>query len=229
MSEWWGGLVGSSRQANAAADAGNPYNLPRNIENDVPAMPPNIENALGAGRADPQQLMGKLITQYGLSAAEAAAVVANWQAESGLKSDAYNPAGGGTGARGLAQWRGARTAAFQSRYGVTPDRASIDQQVEFALTDPYERDLLLRSLRAGGTAAEKGRAFSQMYEAHGNVREDIRRGGEAARLEASYRGSTAAGSTVNVQTINVQTNNPAEFVGGLQRLDGTQPYNTVIR
>lgn len=230
VDDWWRGLVGGSRQANAAADAGNPHNLPRNIENDLPPMPRNIENDLPGQTVNAQSLMQKLITQHGLTVQEAAAVVANWQRESGLRTNAYNGEGGGTGARGLAQWRGARSAAFQSRYGVMPDQGTADQQVEFAMTDPYERSLLLRSLRAGGTAAEKGRMFSQMYEAHGNVREDIRRGQDAQRLESAYRGnSAAAGGTVNVQTINVQTNNPSEFVGGLQRLDGSQPYNTVIR
>lgn len=228
LSDWWGNLVGRSRPA--TADNPNPQGLPRNIENDE-VMPRNIENDLGSGRASPQDLMTKLITQYGLNAQEAAAVVANWQAESGLKSDAFNPAGGGTGARGLAQWRGDRTKAFQSRYGVTPDKATIDQQVEFALTDPYERNLLMKSLRAGNTAAEMGRSVSQYYEAHGNVREDIRRGSEAQRLAATYSGPASGGSapSVNIQNMTVQANDPGAFVGGLQRLDGSQSYNTVIR
>lgn len=228
LSDWWGNLVGRSRPA--TADNPNPQGLPRNIENDE-VMPRNIENDFGSGRASPQDLMTKLITQYGLNAQEAAAVAANWQAESGLKSDAFNPAGGGTGARGLAQWRGDRTKAFQSRYGVTPDKATIDQQVEFALTDPYERNLLMKSLRAGNTAAEMGRSVSQYYEAHGNVREDIRRGSEAQRLAATYSGPASGGSapSVNIQNMTVQANDPGAFVGGLQRLDGSQSYNTVIR
>lgn len=226
LSDWWGNLVGRSRPA--SADNPNPQGLPRNIENDE-VLPRNIENDLGSGRASPQDLMSKLITQYGLNAQEAAAVVANWQAESGLKSDAFNPAGGGTGARGLAQWRGDRTKAFQSRYGVTPDKATIDQQVEFALTDPYERNLLMKSLRAGNTAAEMGRSVSQYYEAHGNVREDIRRGTEAQRLATSYSGPSATGGGVNIQNMTVTTSDPGAFVGGLQRLDGSQSYNTVIR
>lgn len=230
LDDWWRGIVDHSTPDRGATvrniendgpTPGNPHGLPRNIENDGPAM--------GSGRADPQGLMTKLITQYGLNAQEAAAVVANWQAESGLKSGAFNPAGGGSGARGLAQWRGARTAAFQSRYGVTPDKGSIDQQVEFALTDPYERDLLMKSLRTGNTAADKGRAVSQYYEAHGNVREDARRGAEAQKLAAAYSGPAGNGPAVNIQNLNVTAQDAAGFVGGLQRMDGTQSYNTVIR
>ncbi len=232
VGDWWRTTVADNRARDVAEGRAR---LPRNIENDAPNLNPhnlprNIENDAPGQTVDAQSLMQKLITQHGLTVQEAAAVVANWQRESGLRTNAFNGEGGGTGARGLAQWRGDRSAAFKARYGVMPDQGTVDQQVEFALNDPYERQLLMRSLRAGGTAAEKGRMFSQMYEAHGNVREDIRRGQEAQRLESAYRGtSAAAGGTVNVQTINVQTNNPAEFVGGLQRLDGSQPYNTVIR
>jgi hypothetical protein len=144
----------------------------------------------------------------------------------------HGNAGGGSGARGLAQWRGARTAAFQARYGVTPDKATLDQQVEFAMTDPYERGLLDKSLRSGGTAAEMGRGVSQYYEAHGNVAEDMRRGRDAERLASEYggAGTQAAGApSVTIQQMTVQSNDAGSFVGGLQRLSGTQNYNTVQR
>lgn len=230
LNDWWGNLVSHSRPASASNP--NPNGLPRNIENDLPpGMPRNIENDGPSGGTSAQALMSKLITQYGLTAQEAAAVVANWQAESGLKSNAFNPAGGGTGARGLAQWRGERTATFQKRYGVTPDRASIDQQVEFALTDPYERDLLMKSLRAGSTAAEMGVGVSKYYEAHGNVREDARRGQEAQRLADSFSriGSTGNGTNITIQNMEVKTDQPTQFVGGLQRLSDSQNHNSVIR
>lgn len=234
VDRWWKDLVGHSRAGNAAANGGaglpvniedgsdprmpslNPHNLPRNIENDAAGMTGNA-----------QQLMSKLITQYGLSAQEAAAVVANWQRESGLRTNAFNGAGGGTGARGLAQWRGDRTKAFQSRYGVLPDQASLDQQVEFAMTDPYERSLMRKAFAGGGDAASLGRSYSQYYEAHGKVSEDIRRGNDAARLAAGYGG--AAAPSVNIQNMTVQSNDANNLVGGLQRLSGSQPYNTVVR
>lgn len=248
-SEWWNRAVGAARGApTATADNPNPQGLPRNLENDSPAasslnplgLPRNLENDVPApagrvvgagGRANAQRLMTQLITQYGLNAQEAAAVVANWQAESGLRGNAFNPAGGGRGARGLAQWRGARTAAFEKRYGVTPDQASIDQQVEFAMTDPYERQLMMKSLRSGNTAAEMGRGVSKYYEAHGNVREDARRGTEAQKLADSFGGRQGAGaaSVVNIQNLEVKADDPTAFVGGLQRLGDSQNYNSVMR
>lgn len=240
VDEWWRGLVGGARTSNAAADAGNPYNLPRNIEDGSDPrtpnlnphnLPRNIEDDGGAGAGmtgDAQTLMTKLITQYGLTAQQSAAVVANWQRESGLRSSAFNAAGGGTGARGLAQWRGDRTKAFQSRYGVLPDQATLDQQVEFAMTDPYEKSLMRRAFAKGGDAQALGRAYSEIYEAHGNVREDLRRGSDAQRLAATY-GGNPAGTQVSIQNMTVQTPDAAGFVGGLQRLPGSQSYNTVIR
>lgn len=236
IDEWWNGTVSAARTSNAAADAGNPYNLPRNIENDVPSnlnphnLPRNIENDTGAATGmtgDAQALMTQLITQYGLTAAQSAAVVANWQRESGLRTNAFNGAGGGAGARGLAQWRGDRTKAFQARYGVLPDQASLDQQVEFAMTDPYERALMKRAFARGGDAQTLGRSYSEIYEAHGKVREDIRRGTDAQRLAATY--GQQAGTSVSIQNMTVQTPDANGFVGGLQRLGGSQSYNTVIR
>lgn len=231
LDDWWRGETARSRRSGlpeniedgtdprmaASASNPNPHNLPVNIEGGVRGMTGNA-----------QDLMTKLITQYGLTAQQAAAVVANWQRESGLRSNALNPAGGGTGARGLAQWRGDRTKAFQARYGVLPDQASIDQQVEFAMTDPYERALMQRAFAKGGDAQALGRSYSEIYEAHGNMREDLRRGTDAQRLAATYGGQTA-GTQVSIQNMTVQTPDANGFVGGLQRLGGTQSYNTVIR
>lgn len=230
--EWWRQTVAESRARDIAAGRAR---LPRNIENDAPNLNPhnlprNIENdgPSGGMTGNAQDLMTKLITQYGLTAQQAAAVVANWQRESGLRTNAVNPAGGGTGARGLAQWRGDRTKAFQARYGVLPDQASLDQQVEFAMTDPYERALMQRAFAKGGDAQTLGRSYSEIYEAHGNMREDLRRGADAQRLAATYGGQTA-GTQVSIQNMTVQTPDANGFVGGLQRLGGSQSYNTVIR
>lgn len=236
LDDWWRGETARSRRSGlpeniedgtdprlpATGSNPNPHNLPRNIEEGAP-----VSRAPGmTGNA--QDLMTKLITQYGLSAQQAAAVVANWQRESGLRSNALNPAGGGTGARGLAQWRGDRTKAFQARYGVLPDQATLDQQVEFAMTDPYERALMQRAFAKGGDAQTLGRSYSEIYEAHGNMREDLRRGADAQRLAATYGGQTA-GTQVSIQNMTVQTPDANGFVGGLQRLGGSQSYNTVIR
>lgn len=240
VSEWWERVVGDAN-ATLAKSKSNPQGLPAPVEmegqartgRDLPA-PVEMEGVplkRGGSSANAQAMMQQLITQHGLTAQEAAAVVANLDAESGLRPNAVNPAGGGTGARGLAQWRGDRTRAFQKRYGMTPDKASVDQQLEFMMTDPYEKQLLMKSLRAGGTAAEKGRAVSQYYEAHGNVQKDMDRGRSAQRLADAFPGRAGGAPTtnVNIQTVNVQANEPAAFVGGMQRLSDSQNYNSVQR
>lgn len=229
LSDWWQGLVSGSRDANRRADAlAAP---PGSTHATNPALPRNLENDVPTGRAasipaNGQAIMAALTGTYGLNTAQAAAVLANLQRESGLNPTAYNGKGGGTGARGLAQWRGARSEAFKRRYGVMPDRGTVSQQLEFMMTDAYERQLLNRALRAGGgTAAGMGASVSRIYEAHGDVAEDRNRGLLAAR----FAGSPARGPTVNIQNLTVQSNDAPGLVQGLQRLPETQAYNTVIR
>lgn len=233
--DWWGKTTGAAAagnarrdaKANGTATAGNPEGLPRNIEEGAPAA-----GARPSGkRLTAQTLMQTLTSQYGLTVPQAAAVTANWQHESSLRPDSVNNEGGGTGARGLAQWRGPRTAAFVKRFGVTPDKASWEQQVEFAMTDPEERRRLRLSFAPGGSAAQLGVAVSKKYEAHGDMQQDIERGKTAEKLAAQYSQSntTNTSSAVTIGTVNVQTNDPREFVAGLQRIPATQDYNTVIR
>lgn len=53
-------------------------------------------------------------------------------AESGWDPNAFNKTGGGQGAYGLGQWRGARLKALRSRYGNAPTAA---QQIEFLMSE----------------------------------------------------------------------------------------------
>jgi len=175
--------------------------------------------------------MAKLITQYGLSVPQAAAIVANAEGESSLNAGAVNPAGGGTGARGLLQWRGPRTAAFQKRYGVTPDRATIDQQIEFMMSDPYERSLLMKAISGGGDAGQIGARFNDVFEANGKVGEAAKRATRATQLASQYGGTNGAGigQQINIQSMSVQANTPQEFVGGITRVATPQNYNSGVK
>lgn len=227
--DWWRGLVS---QARAGA---TPAALPRNIENDAPGLPRNIENdAPSTGRgpvtASSTAMMAELTGKYGKSVQEAAAIVANFHGESSLDPTAHNKEGGGTGARGLAQWRGARTEAFRKRYGKMPNEATWQQQIEFLMTDPYEKALLARSFNAAGDNSPMalGASMSKIFEGHPHRELDARRGGHAERLASTFNGQ-GAGNTVNIQNMTVQTPDSQNFVDGLQRIPSTQPYNTVIR
>jgi hypothetical protein len=205
------------------------------------SLAPSPTAAPAPGQAAPSDALAltRKLVENGLSVPQAAAVVANWQAESGLNPASYNKAGGGTGARGLANWRGARTGAFVSQYGVTPDQATIDQQIQFMLNDPYEKSLLAQSFAGGGDAAALGKSYSRIYEAHGDAAADALRGQRAADLAAQYRlnagaaganGSTDGnGTTFSIQSMTVMANNPTELANGVVRQSGVQSYNSAVR
>jgi hypothetical protein len=71
-------------------------------------------------------------TRKGYPPAAAAALADVIGFESGYNAADFNPAGGGTGARGAFQWRGDRTAAYVKKYGHTPDAGSFEENLEFA-------------------------------------------------------------------------------------------------
>jgi hypothetical protein len=197
----------------------------------APAAGPGVATGASANA-----VMGTLISKYGFSIADAAAITSNAQGESGLDPSAFNPAGGGQGASGLFQLRGPRIDAFRARYGVNPDKATTDQQLEFLATDPHERALLNRALAAGGGASALGTSVSAIYEAHGNLAEDARRGKTAAALEAQYTaqqgGTAGAGTTAPVMItgpVTVVANNPQQLGDGLQRISNVQNYTQAQR
>lgn len=234
--DWWDKLTRSANAANANRDGVSPPSTKRDgvsssAANSAP-LPASVDPAdkpARTGAMNVQQLMQLLTSRYGLTVPQAAAVASNFYHESGLRPNAVNPVGGGTGARGLAQWRGDRTAAFVKQFGVTPDKATFEQQVEFAMTNPAERARLNKAFAVGGSAAQLGTSVSKIYEAHGNVAQDIERGRTAEKFAAQAGAQTTNTSQVSINTVNVQTDNPRDFVAGLQRIDTSQAYNTVIR
>ena len=119
--------------------------------------------------------------------------------------------------------------ARAARYGVLPDQASIDQQIEFAMTDPYEKQLMAKAFSVGGTAEQLGVAYSRHYEAHGNAVEDAKRGRAASALAGQYPAGGSPGTTVNITNMQVNTPNAQAFVGGIERLSDSQNYNSVMR
>lgn len=183
---------------------------------------------IGPPSASAQDIMTKLVAGYGFSVDQAAAIAANLQGESGFFAGAFNPAGGGQGARGLAQWRGPRIDAFRKRYGVTPDQATVDQQLQFLATDPYERGLLNRALSGPGGAKDFGANVSRVFEGHGKVSEDLRRGGLASQYAQQF-GQSGIGQQINIQSMTVQANNPQALVGGITRQSGVQNYNSAVQ
>ncbi|MDO9711049.1 phage tail tip lysozyme, partial [Paracraurococcus lichenis] len=119
----------------------------------------------------------------GLSDEEAAGVTSNVMAESGGNTAATNTAGGGAGAHGLFQWRGDRAAAFMRQYGYMPSSGTLDQQLDFFMQERNGAEKAAADkARAGTTAADIGKGYSQHFERHGNRNEDEARGQQAEKI-----------------------------------------------
>lgn len=88
----------------------------------------------------------RLVDKLGITPEQASGIVGNWMQESSLNTTAFNGAGGGEGAIGLAQWRGARIRKFEGRAkegegenytgpgaGTKLGDATFDQQLDYAI------------------------------------------------------------------------------------------------
>lgn len=184
------------------------------------------------GNGSQDEVMRGLIAR-GLTVDQAAAVAANIKHESNYNPASYNPAGGGIGAHGLFQLRGDRARAFQARYGKLPSQGTLDEQLDFFMSnDAEERRSRQAAFAGGGTAAQLGTAVSAKYERHGNVAEDLRRGQTAANIASQYGQQTqpAVGQQININgPVTVQANDPKELMGGIQRVGGATNYNSAVR
>ena len=74
---------------------------------------------------DSENLAYYFMEQLSLSLEQSCGLVGNLIHESQLNPYAFNSAGGGLGAGGLAQWRGARLISYKNRYGRYPHQDPI--------------------------------------------------------------------------------------------------------
>jgi len=102
----------------------------------------------------------------GLTDEQAAGVIGNLYAESGLEPDTLNPNDLGKPAYGLAQWRGSRydeLKDFSSKNGV--EYSSLEGQLNFLMheleTKPY---LGYGELTGAGSVSESTRIFEELFE-----------------------------------------------------------------
>lgn len=241
VKQTWREAVATSREygpAPVASTFGIPVDDPNRVKLSAGAAARLAGGAAGASAANrPSKLNdARLYVMQGLIARgasidEAAAIAANATRESRLNPGAFNVDGGGQGAQGLFQWRGSRVNAFRKRFGVDPRFGTIEQQLDFLMTDPYERGKMRQALAGGGGAGALGVRFSQIFEAHGKAAEDAARGPIAQRFADDYRArfaandQTAGGGQININgPITVQANDPRQLVNGIQRVSGVQNY-----
>jgi hypothetical protein len=137
-------------------------------------------------------------TRAGYSVAQAAGIAANLMKESGLDPGAFNPAGGGQGARGIAQWRGDRIRAIEAQFGKPINAMSFQEQLEAVRWELATRERGADArLRAETTPGGAARSVMEHFE-RPEVELRPRLGAERAALAERV----AAGVTVN-QTTNI--------------------------
>lgn len=109
----------------------------------------------------------------GWTDAQAAGIVGNLQAESGvdLNTRAFNSAGGNLGAAGIAQWRGPRQTAFEQRYGIPVRQGTLEQQLDYVNWELTQGPAQLRAagtaLKATTTASAAATVVYEQYEIGG--------------------------------------------------------------
>lgn len=186
------------------------------------------------GLISPQDF-AQMLTQRGMTPAQAAAVAANAAHEAG-KNGMIDPSAvnATSGASGALQWLGPRKAAFNAKYGTDPSGAPLSQQLDFLFQDPYEIARTQKAFAGGGDAAALGARWSKVFEANNQgPYEDQRRGALASQLvnsTAPAGAAAAGGDTINLNgPITIKADSPGDFVGGIQRIAQVQNYNSANR
>jgi hypothetical protein len=106
------------------------------------------------------------LRERGLSPEQAAGVVGNLAAESGLDPKAYNPNDVGQPAGGIAQWRGSRLTELQSYASENNlDWQSLDAQLPFMMYELETKSYLgYGALLNSSSVEESTRIFEEKFE-----------------------------------------------------------------
>ena len=121
----------------------------------VPALP-----AARGAILDTATYAEKWLTAHGVSATAARGIAMGLFGEGGTPT-AYNPAGGGQGARGIAQWRGSRLRALQARFGANPN---LEQQLAFLLSELMSGSFGGAGILASQDPTTAAKRFIQNFE-----------------------------------------------------------------
>ena len=118
-----------------------------------------------------QRVALQYFTSQGWTQAQAAGIVANLTQESGLNPKAFNGAGGGQGAQGVAQWRGNRLTNFQTFAGHPMNQSTLEEQLAFVnyeLTQGTEKSAGAK-LKATTSATDAATVVDTYYERSGGA------------------------------------------------------------
>ena len=196
-------------------------------------MPTNSGQAMPVSSQD---FMNQLVAR-GLTPAQAMAATANALREApGKMPGTIDPGAvnASSGASGVFQWLGPRKAQFQSIFGMTPDQAPLDTQLDFLFGNATETARMQKAFAGGGSASDMAQRFNDIFEANGVAGEGIKRAQLAAQLAgqtgAASGTDTAGGTQINLNgPVTVKADNPQELVGNIQRIAQVQNYQTAMR
>jgi hypothetical protein len=139
----------------------------------------------------------------GISATDAEGIAAGIGAETRFDPAAFNGTGGGHGAYGLGQWRGARLRELLRRYGPNPTEA---QQLDYLVWELRGGDSGGRSVLGSSSSEAALRAYVNNFMRPGaaGAAGDMRRG-LAALSQYGGQGVTLAQTTVTIGRVDVHT------------------------
>ena len=124
-------------------------------------------SSLGEGWSTNGEKAYRYFIDNGFTPAQAAGLVGNLQAESGkdLNPAAFNPDDKGKPAYGIAQWRDTRADDFKAKYGIYPNEATLDQQLEFMMYEFNGKEKnAYAEIKAAPSAAAAAAAVDKYYE-----------------------------------------------------------------
>jgi hypothetical protein len=144
----------------------------------APAGDTGSTSSQGSGGSGLNGYIVNFFTNKGYTPEQARGIAAGIQAESGSDPNAFNSAGGGSGAMGLGQWRGSRQTGLRAMFGDNP---TMDQQLEYVHKELQGGDPGGASVLAAQDAPSVLNAFVRNYMRPGpeGARGDIRRGQQA--------------------------------------------------
>lgn len=140
------------------------------LPSQISASPPIQSSAPAAVAApSPARLTPDIATSYftskGLTPEQARGVATRLMQESGGNPTAYNSAGGGLGAYGIAQDRGIRQSKLVQMYGPTP---TVQNQLDYAWYELNTSEKqALDKIKKAGTTQEAYNAFTESFERPG--------------------------------------------------------------
>lgn len=162
-----GGVVAGLPGAAFGAGLGTYYHFFGGKDAPKPDQYPGTTPLFPDAKKDPAKyISARLQSELGLDPASAAAFVGNFSYESGgLNPNAYNPAGGGRGARGLAQFRGSRLDDFRALKGRDIQGSGVEDQTDFIISELRGKEsAALAAVKNAKSLRDKAVAVRKLYE-----------------------------------------------------------------